>query len=372
MNLQEYLEKKTEVQTSLLDFLDNEEISEDNFENIINLFEDQKIQEDKQEFISILRLIKKVSKNHHRSSSFFPKIERIFKYLKDLMNQNLNNFEIFNFFKGNKRILLFLIQEKIITLDQSIVDVMTNEKYSKMNYSSYFYPEIQNFLDKSKKEEIEREGFLDNLEIFEENRKIAENDKFICKLIRNDNIDDFISHVNRINYPLMSEIQPSIFETNSFLLKNTSSLIEYSAFFGSIQIMKFLFLNKVKLTPSLWIYSIHGRNPDMIHFLEDNQIKPNDASYKECLNESLKCHHLEITEYIRNNLYSNQNDKEFYVFSKSYKFCNYSYFPKDLKNEFVFYDLCQYNYIKLVEFLVNTSNIDMNFKIILKKIFIFK
>lgn len=91
---------------------------------------------------------------------------------------------------------------------------------------------------------------------FNERRMIAENDDEICKLVRNDLIDDFILHVNKFNINLNSLIQPSIFETNSiFEVINDNrwnewnilnrwhfeykqpTLIEYAALFGSIQII---------------------------------------------------------------------------------------------------------------------------------------
>ena len=68
----------------------------------------------------------------------------------------------------------------------------------------------------------------------------GENDSYRSSLIRQDLIDDFISHVSRTNISLTSKIEPSIFETNQFLIENKPTLIEYSAFYGSIQICKYL------------------------------------------------------------------------------------------------------------------------------------
>lgn len=36
------------------------------------------------------------------------------------------------------------------------------------------------------------------------------------------------------------------------------------AFFVSIQIFKYLKMNNVELKPSIWSYSIHGKNVDVI------------------------------------------------------------------------------------------------------------
>ena len=57
-------------------------------------------------------------------------------------------------------------------------------------------------------------------------------------------------------------------------MRNETNLVEYAAFFGSIQIFKYLLVNQVKLIPSLWIYAIHSRNPEIIHLLEENNIEP--------------------------------------------------------------------------------------------------
>ena len=53
---------------------------------------------------------------------------------------------------------------------------------------------------------------------YENNRKKGENENYLCQLIREDSIDEFVSFVNRNNLNLSSKIKRSIFETNSFFL----------------------------------------------------------------------------------------------------------------------------------------------------------
>ena len=49
-----------------------------------------------------------------------------------------------------------------------------------------------------------------------------------CSLIRKDSVVEFIEHINRNNISVSSEITPSIFEENSFLIDNkNTTLIEY-------------------------------------------------------------------------------------------------------------------------------------------------
>ena len=71
--------------------------------------------------------------------------------------------------------------------------------------------------------------------------KVGENDSYICELIRKDSLDDFIIFLNQNRIPFDCEIEPSIYETNLFLLnKSEIKLIEYAVFFGSIS-MKYKF-----------------------------------------------------------------------------------------------------------------------------------
>ena len=47
MEVQEYLDKMKEIQDSLLEYIDDEVIAQEKFNNLINLIKDLKIQDDK-------------------------------------------------------------------------------------------------------------------------------------------------------------------------------------------------------------------------------------------------------------------------------------------------------------------------------------
>ena len=68
-----------------------------------------------------------------------------------------------------------------------------------------------------------------------------------------------------------SLIKPSTYETNSFLYDKDVSMIQYAAFFGSIQIFKYLFVNYAQYDSSLWLFAIYGNNSEIIHHLEENK-----------------------------------------------------------------------------------------------------
>ena len=386
MNYREYASKMKEIQSILLYFIEKDDDYEENYQNLTGILESYNIQKEKHMLKLVLYLILQISKNHYRSPNFFSKIIQVLLYLKEEIIKNFTNFEIFKIFKSSKNLLLTLIEEKIITIDQSIYREMTTIKCCNNKYDIFFYPELKTFIEeeretKNEVEEIIRERtkrFLPKIMTnehpvdFEEKRKFGENDNKICELIRNDSIEEFIIYLNKSNLSLTSTIEPSIFETNSLLTKNkvlvtdcfrqsfdvdyNLTLIEYAAFFGSIQIFNYLYKNGVQLSPSLWIYAIHSDNSEMIHILEENNIEPGI----ECLKESIKSNHNDITNYLQKKYFENINfSKDSKIFEYCFHYYNFAYFPDDLINEWCFTFACQFDYFLIVEFFLNMKKIDL-------------
>ena len=214
--------------------------------------------------------------------------------------------------------------------------------------------------------------------IFYEKRKIGENDDEICKLIQKDLIDEFITYVNKNFYRVKSTINPSNYETNTFLLKKKDiALIEYAVFFGSTQIFNYLRQNGAELKPSLWLYAVHGENPEIISFLEENEIiniKENESfakniSFVQIFKESIKCHHIDVANYIQENYLQNVNEYSKEKLINSLKYYNFMFIGCDIDIETSFCYLCKYDYYLLVFILCKNINIDINKKIIYMVIF---
>lgn len=337
MGIQSYLEKMLSIQRAFLEFIESSENTEEKYENLITLIKDHKLKDNSQELKSFFHLILKISKHHYRTVNFFNKIEKVLENFSNELKKNFSNLEKFNIFKGNKRLLLYLIKNNYITIDKYIVEII-NDKYKKANYPQYFYPEIKDFLTSENKQELSND--------FEEKRIKGENDDDICELIRNDSIEQFIIYFNEKNLSAQSNIKQSIFETNSLLIKeiedekkqnifsnfhyrnrnqnNQIKLIEYAAFFGSFQIFQFLFKNNAEVTQSIWKYAIHGQNPQLISFLENNNVKPNSDSYKKYFIESIKCFHIDISNYLLNNYL-----QSFKSSSEIIKYYNFEYIKCD-------------------------------------------
>ena len=351
MNFDEYINKMQNVQNILLQFIEGEDDKDDKFQELIQLLDDSKIRENSYEFRSFLHLLIKVSKNHHRHSEFFNDFERIINFLKDDIQKQFSNNEIFTIFKGNLKILLFLIQSQIVTPNRYI-SLNTN--------ANYFYPEVKDFIQQIP-EKFEGKKIIDEIpEKFEENRQKGENESHICELIRNNSITEFVTYTNQINFNLSLPIEKSLFETNSFLKDKEVSLIEYAAFYGSINIFQYLKMKGAKLTPSLWLYAIHSNNPEMIHLLESLEIEPEDKSYQECFIESIKCHHNRIATYIQNSHLQNEKENSKEVAIQCLKYYNFQFLQNDQIDKSLLFKLIQYDYCQIVEVLLREKDIDVN------------
>ena len=359
MNIQEYLDKMREIQKSLIQCIDDNDTNEESFLNLKKLIIDQKINDEKYDLKTFLNLFLRISNNHHCSKYSLNNIIEILQFLKNDIIKYFSNDEIFNIFKDNKRILLYLIEEKIIIINKTIASKLMKEKYEMAKYPQYFFNEIKSFIDEQKIDKISKEIPED----FEEKRKIGENDNFICELIRNDLINDFISYVSKSKINLKrATIEQSIFETNQFLLKKKQqiTLIEYATFFGSIQIFKYLINQKVDLRPSVWLFAIHGSNSEIIHFLEEKHIEPDDRSFKKCIKESIKCHHNDLANYFINNLDQSENEILQNFSSKYVKYYNFEFFQEKMIDSLPFYNFCKWDYANLVKILLLKGNIDVN------------
>ena len=350
----EYLEEMKEIQNHLLEFIDSEEENQQNFDDLEKILKSRSSHFKSQELISVLNIISQIVDNHHRGPFFFDKIKQIINCYKEEIKQTFSNVKIYDFFKTNKRMLLLLINEDILQFNSTISEKEIENK-------DYFY--IENLkLDLS-------QNFTKIPEKYEYKRLEGENDSYICELIRNDAVENFIIYINKNNIPLSMTIEKSIYETNPLFENTNPKLIEYSAFFGSIQILRFLIQNQVQLTQSLWIYAIHGKNPEIIHLLEENQIYPKDESYQECLEESIKCHHNDFALYFKdnfiNNHYSNYFNNEIYY---GFKYHNFQFIPIECKEKFCFYYAIEFGYYKLVKYYKNIEGLNINEIIILNQI----
>ena len=139
-------------------------------------------------------------------------------------------------------------------------------------------------------------------------------------------------------------------------------MIEYAAFFGSIQIFNYLRLEGVELTPSLWPLAIHGQNAEMIHFIEDNHVELKDKSYKQVFYESIKCHHNDIANYFINNFLQNDEENSQDTINQCLKYHNFAFLKSESISKSFFCNLCKYDHCALVDNILKDKVIDINKK----------
>ncbi|KAK8845031.1 hypothetical protein M9Y10_021207 [Tritrichomonas musculus] len=397
--IQNYINEFNELYNTLLTFLEDSEYNDDNFNNLNEIIKLQEFDINKDKFLQFLQILISISNNHHRGHTFFSKIKQIILNYQEQIKQFFSNIEIFRLFQTNFLIMHHLIKNKILTIDEEIIFQLFQSKNSmNIHLCNFFYPQLKKYIEENglllsdELEELEASFLIENSnmsdEEFEEKQEKGENDSYICSLIRDDLVKDFIVYINQTNYALDSYIKPSIFETNQFLIDKQTSLIEYCAFFGSIQIIQHLLLSKIKMNSSIWLYGIHSNEPELIHLFEEYKILPIDSTYDECLKESIKCHHNEIASYLNEFFYvylnvnpkfnpnKNKEDNEpilnekYYlkdVFTYAFQFYNYVFMPQSYEDKFLLFAMCQFNYIYLVKILAENNRLDINIKMILKK-----
>ncbi|KAK8857486.1 hypothetical protein M9Y10_015891 [Tritrichomonas musculus] len=380
MSFQEVIDKMKRIQVLLLEYFEDESDNKEIYENFQKIIIDQKIIEDRYLFKSLLHLINNIGNNHQRVGNFIIKIERILGYFKDNIKIFFSNSEIFKLFESNKRILLFLIEEKIIVIDEYFVSQLSGNKYTSMKYPEYFAPEIKPFVTKEfvkkccknnpslKEDEFYKDITKEVTDDFYEKRKIGENDDYLCQIIRLNKIDEFIVFANKTNLHLDACIKQSIFETNYFLVFGYDvKLIEYASFFGSIGIIKYIQMKEYELTPNMWSFSIHSRNAELIKYLEDNHVSPPSGNYESILMEAIECHHNEISTYFIENVINeedlllsteNKFSDNYYFYSVEYQ--NYCFFPENPEYKNMLFYLCMFDYYTLVKLYLQQKNVDFD------------
>ena len=369
MQIRKYIKEKKKLYNTLMSFLENPNFDENEYSKIIIFANNQDFEEEEKEKIQqFCRLITKIADNHHRDELFFRKIFKIINNYQEQIKQAFSNFEIFDLFQSNKLILLYLLENKIIVLDEEIYEEITDKK----DYCYFFYPEIKETFGERKKRKV---SSIENqllsidpniIENFDEKRHKGVNDSYICSLIREDSLDEFIEYVARTNIQLTSIVKYSIFETNPLLIEHEfTSLIEYSAFYGSIQIFQYLRLNGVELNASLRTFIIHSENAELFHLIESLKPRMVNLVYWTAYMECIKCHHNDFADYIKDNLIDQDDlfsvprgELGEEIFGIILGFHNYAHFPDDFKEEKGFL-LHSYGYNKLGH-LLNEKKKKMN------------
>lgn len=340
-----FLDSLKEIHNCVINFIDCEDKDESKYNELVHLLDTKNIKQNKEDLRYFFSLLNKIIDNHHRGSDFYAKIEQIIKiFAKEIIEYNSNS-EIFQIFCNNKRVLLYLLEEKIFTIDEQITKQIMS-KYQDLYYPQYFYPEIKPYLTNPLA--VKKINDDQITEEFYQNRKNGYHEGKLCEFIRNDSIEKFIQYINETNLYLNSKIPKSIYETNNFLLEKEPTLIEYATFYEAIQIFKYLENNKVKLTSSLWLFAIHSNNAELINLLKDKKVDFDKITYLELEEESIKCHHNDLAKYIEE-VYSKSED----LSESIIKYYNFDLMQIDMINGTNFIFFVEFGHLEFVKFLLD-------------------
>lgn len=343
MNIQQYIDMMKNIQNQVLKYIGNEDNSDESFNEITVFLENQKIQSDKHVFKSFLYLISNISNYHQRLASFNNKIDQILNFFSESIRYYFTNDEIFNIFKSNKRVLLFLIEHNLLTIDETIFLKIQDKEYLKKYYTQYFYPEIKHFIVNKKQNPMVDKDFY-------EKRRIGENDQYICEIIRNDNLEKFIEYFKENNIEFWNEIQPSIFETNQFLLQKKINFITYAAFFSSNQIIRFLLTQKgFTLCCSMWDCAVHCNSVELIQLLKEKNFS---TSFSNVSMELIRSYS-SMAKFIDTPEHKNS-------FELGLRYYNFNYIDINHINNTFFYQFCLYDYLFLVKILAKADDFNVN------------
>ncbi|KAK8871454.1 hypothetical protein M9Y10_007183 [Tritrichomonas musculus] len=361
MNKQEYFHQTKKLHSLLFRYLTNGDNESDNYQKLISFIQKKKkINENELQLAELVHSMDKIADNYQISS--FQNVIKLIDYFKTDFKKLFTKPQLYNFFKNRKRLLLILFKKEIITIDNYILKKILDNTDDKLCY--YFYPEIKSLISPQKRESIEKELLSYDSKIFdtfEEKRLNGLNESYICELIRNDSIEKFKDYVNNTNFPISDKLKPSIFETCHFLIKSNPSPIEYAAFFGSIQICKYLLLRDVSFDDSIGKFVINGRNLDLFHIFEDRHINMKSMN---CLSQAVRYRYYDIMNYIIENSDVGKDEINNAIFQFCLKYHNFECLPNDHDLKSSFGNLVKYDYVFLVGYLLDMGSVDVNERIL--------
>ena len=129
------------IQAKILNYI--EEIQDENQDDDFKKpFDKLNIQKNDYDIKKLFLIIRSIIDNHHRNHNFFTKIEQIINYFKDDFKENFSNIELYNFFSNNKRIIIYLIQNEMLTVDESIIKIFSHPS----NLKYYLYEIVQSVI----------------------------------------------------------------------------------------------------------------------------------------------------------------------------------------------------------------------------------
>lgn len=261
---------------------------------------------------------------HYEPLSQFSYIKKIIQNLSDRIKTLLNQDQLFYIALKSKLYLMILLETNVLDKYRFIQNLIHLEPKSELLL--YLTPEVNEYIESQRDnfdpivkqhllcpdisdDEDEQINSFERLNIsideYIELREKGENTSKFCLEIRENNFNDFDIKMQK-GMEINMKLNNQLYDSCEYPLKEDKmpNLFEYSAYKGSIEICKFLSLHEAKLEDQCWFYTIHGRNADLIHLIEELKI---ECDYQKAFRYAIKCHNNAIADYIFNQYLDNNS-----------------------------------------------------------------
>ncbi|OHS93233.1 hypothetical protein TRFO_40469 [Tritrichomonas foetus] len=301
-----------EIQVLIITAIENNEMSlEANVQTILNYLELIQLKSNFVIYEGLLQFLSHISLVKFMFAANFTIIKLIIKELitKYELGDIFHSSTLFSIFKENKILLLFLHENNII--DFSLIEKEINFLYlcddrsmKSRHFFLFFLPEIAQRNSKLYDKLLTFYGLnsndISNYKSQTQNpwemREYGYSHDEIAHIIRNDDLDAFLSYRAQNNLNLNAKLWSSFLENNHDMNPiDRISLLEYSMSFRSVKIFKFLWQNKVMYDKISLRYGIIGGNHEILNIIEEDTIYNPFLLFYE---EAIKYHHIDIVNYL--------------------------------------------------------------------------
>ncbi|OHT08859.1 hypothetical protein TRFO_22536 [Tritrichomonas foetus] len=289
------LEILAELENLLLNFIDqiDEAEVEECFKMLTCFIEKMNLKNNINRYSSVLSMISHVFFTRPYKKNINVKISSILEYL--IYSCNLTDVfssqRLLKIFENNKFIILFFYENHVI--DKKQLKRFLKEKVT-FNLWFYFYPEFPSEVtERYEKADLISLYINDKYSIDElkKLRREGKSDKYINQVIQNDDLDAFVSMIGTSGLGINTMITPSFMED----LLDNPMLIEYAIGYESVQIFKYLILNRAHYTYKCEKFAICGGNYEIYELLKE---KEDLFNHNSCLLLALHYHREEFYEDI--------------------------------------------------------------------------
>lgn len=326
-------------------------LDSNNFQSFHEYILSSRFFENRESLLVLLRCIDRIFNSRPLLSSFY--IE-IIKSLKNSIETHFTSYELLTDIFQNQFLRYKLFELGLISVS-NVKSFIRNLKNDMSLFFTFFF-EIKSLDEKFSNSylHLSPEVRIDMKEITPEEHSFYRDfplcqEKVAC-LIRSNDVISLQSLQAATNLNINIKIR-SAYEIHLFSM-NEMSLIEYAAFFGAVDVFKYLLLNGAVLSENVANCSIAGGHYEIIHILEQNGIKFNT---KELLNVAIEYHRNDIVEYIVETL---EVDFSHESLVKCLKCYNISVFF-EIMNKYVISNKFEDEKSKIIELIVECGHIDI-------------